>query len=184
VGLETLQDVGKILAAGGVGVALAAGIRDLNLLLPAGLFAAFADFVVVNFGTVKHALSPSNPKGQALVKAVSAQVPPVHPALPPLTIGPADFLFLGLFLACAHRFDMGLARNARILTAVLAVSLLVVLFVGLPVPALAPMSVAFVAANWRRFKLTREELVSTAAVLILIGGLFVAYFIFIYPGKR
>src|SRR5688572_31144170 len=63
-----------------------------------------------------------------------------------------------------------LRRNAGILTAVLAVSLVLVFLVG-PIPALAPMSIAFVAVNWREFKLTKEEIVSTAAVLVLAGGL-------------
>ena len=173
-------DVGKILAAAGVGIALAAGIREPNILVPAGVFAAFADLVVVHFGTVKHALS--HPRGQALVAAVSAAVPSVHARLPALTIGPADFLFLGIFLACAERFGMGLRRNAWILTAVLAVSLLAVPLLG-PVPALAPMSAAFVAANWRRFLLTRQELASTVVVLVLAGALFAGYFLFMFPGR-
>lgn len=177
--LSSVQDLGKIVAAAGAGMALAASIREPNLLLPAGLFAAFADFVVVHFGTVKHALSPTNAKGQALVNAVSAQVPALHPSLPTLTIGPADFLFLGIFLACAGRFELGLARNGVLLTVVLAWSLLLVPVIG-PIPALAPMSLAFVAANWRRFQLTRDEVVSTAVVLGLVGALFAGYFLFVY----
>jgi hypothetical protein len=175
------QDVGKILAAAGVGIALAAGIREPNILVPAGVFAAFADLVVVNFGTVKHALSTE--RGQAMVAAVSAAVPSVSARLPALTIGPADFLFLGIFLACAARFGMGVRRNVLILSVVLAVSLLAVPFLG-PVPALAPMSAAFVAANWRRFLLTRGELASTAVVLVLAGGLFLGYFLFMFPGRK
>jgi hypothetical protein len=176
-----LQDVGKIVAAAGVGVALAAAIREPNILLPAGLFAAFADFVVVNFGTVKHALS--SPKGQALVQSVSAKIPSVHPRLPELTVGPADFLFLGIFLACAARFDMGLERTARVLAIVLAVSLVLVLLVG-PVPALAPMSVAFIAANWKKFRLTKEEILGSVLVLVLMGGLFLGYFLVVYRRGR
>ncbi len=172
------QDAGKVLAAAGVGMALAAALREPNILLPAGVFAAFADFVVVRFGTVKHALSTE--KGQAMVQAVSAKVPSLHPALPSLTIGPADFLFLGIFLACAARFEMGLRRNAWVLTGVLAASLLAVPLVG-ALPALAPMSAAFVAVNWRRFRLTREELAATGLVLLLAGGLFLGYFLFLFP---
>ncbi len=177
----TLQDSGMILAASAAGLALAAALREPNILLPAGAFAAFADFVVVNFGTVKHALS--TPKGQALVQSVSAKVPAVHPALPTLTIGPADFLFLGIFLACAARFEMGLARNAWALSAVLAVSLLAVLLFGINMPALAPMALTFVALNWRKFRLTRDEILGTVIVLLLAGGLFFGYFALLY-GKR
>lgn len=180
-GVDAVQDVGKILAAAGAGVALAAGIREPNILLPAGLFAAFADFVVVTMGTVKHALS--NPKGQALVQSVSAKVPTVHPALPALTIGPADFMFLGIFLACAVRFDMDVRRTALTLAGVLTLSLLLVPFVS-ALPALAPMSVAFVAVNWRRFRLTRDEILGSLLVLALMGGLFFVYFRFLFGAKH
>jgi hypothetical protein len=179
-----LQDLGKILAAVGVGIALAAALKEPNILLPAGLFAAFADFVVVKFGTVKHALSTA--KGQALIQSVSARVPAIHPGLgSALTIGPADFLFLGVFLACAARFGLGLARNAVVLTVFLAGSLLVVQLPGVgALPALAPMSLAFIGANWRQFKLTRQELLSTGVVLVLMGGLFLGYFLFLFPAKK
>lgn len=178
----TIQDLGKVLAAGGLGIALGAAIREPNILVPAGVFAAFADFVVVNFGTVHKALQSQ--KGQAVVAAVSAKVPAVHPRLVPLTIGPADFLFLGIFLACAVKFGMGLRRNAAVLALVLAASLVVIQMDLLgAVPALAPMSVTFVALNWRKFRLTREEIVSTAVVVVLAGALFLGYFLFLFPKK-
>ena len=178
----TLQDMGKVVLASAAGMALARGIREPNILLPAGLFAAFADFVVVNFGTVKQALS--TPRGQAMIQAVSAKAPSVHPALGAgLTIGPADFLFLGLFLACAERFEMGLVRNAWVLAAVLAMSLALVPLLH-AIPALAPMSAAFVVLNWRRFRLTREEVAGSVLVLAVMGGLFAAYFLFLYPRGR
>lgn len=173
--LATAMDLGKILAAGGVGMALAAALKEPNILLPAGLFAAFADFVVVTIGTVKQAQATE--KGQKLLEAVSAKAPAVHPRLPTLTIGPADFLFLGVFLACALRFDLGLRRNAIALSVVLAASLLLVSLADISVPALAPMSLTFIALNWRKFKLTKQEIISTLVVLGLVGALFVGYFV-------
>jgi hypothetical protein len=176
-----LQDVGKIVAASGAGIALAAALREPNILVPAGAFAAFADFVVVKFGTVKHALSTE--KGQALVQSVSAQVPSVHASMPALSIGPADFLFLGIFLACAARFDLGLRRNAWALGIVLALSLAAVPLLS-AVPALAPMAVTFLAVNWRRFRLSREELLGSVLVLLVTGALFLGYFLLVFPGRR
>ncbi len=181
--LATASDLGKIVAAGGVGLALAGLLRDRNILVPAGLFAAVADFVVVNFGTVKQALNPANQKSHAVLQAVSAKVPSIHPKLGAgATVGPADFLFLGIFLACAHRFGMNVTRTAWVLTAVLGISLIVAQ-AGWPVPALAPMSLAFLAVNWREFRLTRDEWIGTVAVVLVAGGLFASYFIFAF-GKR
>lgn len=176
----TLQDVGKVLAAGGLGAALGRLIREPNILAPAGVFAAFADFVVVNFGTVHRALQTE--KGQAMVAAVSASIPAIHPRLTTLTIGPADFLFLGLFLVCAARFQMGLRKNVVLLSVVLAVSLVAVQAdVIKAMPALAPMSLAFVIANLRCFRLSRQEVISTFVVIVLAGGLFLGYFLFLFP---
>jgi len=175
-----LQDVGKVLAAGGIGAALGMLIREPNILAPAGVFAAFADFVVVNFGTVHRALQTA--KGQAMVAAVSASVPAIHPRLIPLSIGPADFLFLGLFLMCAVRFEMGLRKNGVLLAVVLAASLLAIQAdVVKAMPALAPMSIAFVIANWRHFRLSRQEVISTFVVIGLAGALFLGYFLFLFP---
>jgi hypothetical protein len=173
--LATLMDLGKILAAGGIGMALAAALKEPNILLPAGLFAAFADFVVVTIGTVKQAQSTE--KGQKLIEAVSAKAPAVHPKLATLTVGPADFLFLGVFLACVLRFDLGLRRNAIAMAIVLAASLALVAFTPISIPALAPMSLTFIALNWRKFKLSKQEIVSTFVVLGLVGALFVGYFV-------
>jgi hypothetical protein len=172
-----LADLGKIVAASGVGMTLATALRDPNLLLPAGAFAAFADFVVVRWGTVHRALQPG--KGQKVLQAVSAHIPSVHPGLPHLTIGPADFLFLGILLACAARFRFGLERNAWVLALVLAVSLLLVPYLQ-AIPALAPMCIAFLALNWRKMSLTKQEVVSTLVVLGVVGALFYGYFAFIF----
>jgi len=168
------RDAGKIVAAGCLGLALAAGVREPNILFPAGLFAAFADVVVVRFGTVQHALSTE--QGQAVLRAVSADVPSMQAGLPPLTIGPADFLFLGAFLACAARFDMDLRRTAWVMAVVLAASLLLVPVVG-AVPALAPMTLAFLVVNFRSFRLSSQELWGSLVVLVAAGGLFLAYFL-------
>jgi hypothetical protein len=179
--MSGLQDGAMILAVASVGAALATLLREPNILVPAGIFAAFADFVVVNFGTVHKALSTQ--KGQAVVQAVSAKLPSVGQGIPPLTVGPADFLFLGFFLCCAERFGWSVTGNARALTLVLAISLILVPIVG-AVPALAPMSITFMAYNWRRFRLSREELIGSAAVLGVTGALFLGYFLFIFPHRR
>ena len=39
------------------------------------------------------------------------------------------------------------------------------------------MSLAFVAVNWRSFRLNREELIGSLVVLVLAGGLFLGYFL-------
>lgn len=174
-GTGVVSDIGKILLASAAGIGLARLLREPNILLPAMLFAAFADFVVVNFGTVHQALRPENVRGQELVRAVSAEVPRLHTALPVLTIGPADFLFLGLLLGCAVRFALAPRATAWTFVLVLVVSLVAVPVIG-PVPALAPMALAFLVVNWRGLRLSRQEIAASIAVLAGAGALFFAFF--------
>ena len=179
--LSPVRDLGMIVTVAGFGILMASRLKELNILVPIGMFATFADFVVVHYGTVHRALSTT--KGQQMLQSVSAKVPSVHPGIPLLTIGPADFLFLGVFLACADRFGLGVRRNALWFTVILTLSLLLVAITGWPVPALAPMSLTLLALNWRRFRLTRDEWISTGAVLVLIGALFLGYFLFAFPRR-
>src|SRR5205823_13989586 len=85
---ETFGDVGRICLGAGIGGGAALLIRDRNILLPAGVFAAFADCFMVRFGTVHHALQSA--RGMKVISAMSAHVPAVHKSLPAVTIGMAD----------------------------------------------------------------------------------------------
>jgi hypothetical protein len=165
----------RILAAVGLGTMFACAIRERNILLPAAVFAAFADYFMVRYGTVHVALKTE--AGQQVVRAMSAEVPRLHASLPVLTIGMADFVFLAFFFACVYRFELNLKATYAALFVLLTASLLFVSRVG-PIPALAPMALAFVAVNFRRFKLSRTELqaMTTAAVIVLILALSFIWF--------
>jgi hypothetical protein len=171
--LLNVEEVCRILAAAGVGVLLASVIHERNILLPAAVFAAFADYAVVHlpFGTVNRALQTET--GRHFVHSMSAKMPTIQ-GLPMLTIGMADFLFLTFFIACILRFDLYLKGTLIAWFFLLTLSLLLALAV--PVPALAPMALGFVAVNFRRFKLSPSEMQAMVAaaiiVLVLALGLF------------
>lgn len=168
--LHTGDELFRIVAALGLGVLLANALREPNILLPAAVFAAFADYFMVHFGTVHHALKSEG--GQQLVHAVSAKVPTL-PGLPALTVGPADFVFMAFFFACVYRFDLHLMRTFWALFVLVSLSLAFVALRSAPIPALAPMALAFVGANFRRFKLSRPELqaMGAAAAIVLVVAL-------------
>jgi hypothetical protein len=164
------EELFRILATLGLGVLLASALREPNILLPAAVFAAFADYFMVNFGTVHHTMKTE--AGQQLVQAVSAKVPTVA-GLPVLTVGPADFVFMAFFFACVYRFDLHRQRTFWSLFVLLTLGLCFVVLLSAPIPALAPMALAFVGANFRRFKLSRSELqaMGTAAAIVLVAAL-------------
>jgi hypothetical protein len=165
-----------VLGAVGFGILLASAIPDRNILLPAAVFAAFADFIVVRYApsTVHWALN-SGAKGQQALNAMSAHVPALHPGLPVLTIGFLDFFFLSIFFACVHRFHLRLGATFLALLVFVTLSLWFVPLTGAAIPGLVPIALAFVLANFRCFKLSREELqaMGAAAAIVLIAALFI-----------
>jgi hypothetical protein len=173
VALYGARELCFVLAAAGFGILLASAIRDRNILLPAAVFAAFADFIVVRYAGAVHWALTSGARGQKALNAMSAHVPALHPGLPVLTIGFDDFLFLSIFFACVHRFQLRLKATFLAFFLLLTLSLWFVPLTGAAIPGLVPMALAFVLANFRCFKLSREELQAmvAAAAIVLIATL-------------
>jgi hypothetical protein len=175
-GLSAAREVYFIVAAVGLGVLLANAIRERNILLPAAVFAAFADYFMVHYGTV-HAQLNRGAAGQKVISAMSAHVPRLHHHLPVLTVGMADFVFLAFFFACVFRFDLNLGGTFVALFILLTLSLFFVALVG-PIPALAPMALGFVVVNFRRFRLSKSEMqaMGAAGALVLFLALAAIFF--------
>jgi hypothetical protein len=162
-------------AAALAGAAIGRVIRHPNTLLAGAGFAVFFDIVVVTMGTVAVLLrnAPHVIAGASVGGGVAPVVPPApgRPLPPPplswVTIGPADVLFLALFLAAVTR--LGLSERATLawMYGLLAAALVLVELQGWPVPALAPMGVAVLLANARHARFTRDE-----KVALVYGGAF------------
>lgn len=176
--LSQMLDLSRAVAATGIGALVAAFIRDRNILLPAAVFAAFADYLMVNYGTVHVALRSE--KGQQVVSAMSSHAPTVrvgNMAIPALSVGMADIVFIAFFVACVLRFGMNLRGTLVAFAVMLTAALLFVSITGAAVPALGPMALAFVAVNFRYFRLSRSELqamgIAFAVVALVTTGFFV-----------
>src|SRR5262249_35898844 len=66
--LSTARELYFVIAAVGLGILLANAIRERNILLPAAVFAAFADYFMVHYGTVHVQLSRGG-AGQKVINA-------------------------------------------------------------------------------------------------------------------
>lgn len=156
-----------MLAAGSVGYAVSLRIKDRNMLVPVVMFAAYIDFWTVTRGPVSAVLE----KAPQVAEAVSAPIPQVGAGafVPVSYIGPGDFLFMTLVFAVIHRLDMGSRRNYWWMFGAMTVGMLSVL-AGLidTLPALVVLAVAVVAANWRGFRLSRQEAVAIGVVAVLL----------------
>ena len=146
--------------------------RHPNTLLAGAGFACFFDIVVVTMGTVAQLMKQS---GGSLIASASigagtaaASGAPAFPGMrlhgpqpiPPLcsvTIGPADVLFIALFLGTVIELRLNRRGTFLWMFGLLWAALALVQTTGLPVPALAPMGIAVLIANVRYANFTREE---------------------------
>jgi len=156
-----------MLAASSIGYLVSLRIRDKNLLLPVVIFAAFTDFWTVTVGpvasVVKHA--------PEIVSAVSAPIPKAGTGafMPSVMMGMGDPLFMALVFAAVHRLGMNSRRNFIFVTTMMTVAMVLVMLGVVPyLPALAALAIAVIAGNWREFKLSRQEKISTGIVALVL----------------
>lgn len=158
-------------AAISLGYLVSLRVKDRNLLLPIVMFAAYIDFWTVTRGPVSHMMK----KAPEVVNAVSTPIPHAGAGafMPATMIGPGDFIFMALVFAVVHRFAMRPSRNYWFVFGAMTIGMLAVSIGLLPMlPALTVLAIAVVGANWRSFKLSREEKISTAVVgLLLLASL-------------
>ena len=156
-------------------------LRHPNTLLAGAGFAVFFDIVVVTMGTVAVLLQRAP---QTIAAASVGGGAPTHPLARPLppplslvTIGPADVLFLGIFLGGIVQLKLSERATLGTVFAALLLALAWVQITGLPVPALAPMGAAVLLANFRHAAFTRAEkiaLVYGGALALVLAVIMVA----------
>ena len=172
-GIAQLARIGWPMA---LGFLVAGLVKDRNLIPPIAIVLATVDILAVfaPVGTVKIAMH--NEKIRPIFDAVAIQVPKVGTALPVAQMGPADFLFLGMFFYAIFKFGMRAKETLYWVAPALAIYLAIVVFwgdkklFGLPLgalPALVPIGVAVVVANRDQFSMTKQEKAMTFGVLAL-----------------
>lgn len=167
-----------------VGAAIGRIVNHPNTLIAAAGFAAFFDMVVVFLGPVAKLMESNSPLIQAVSVGAGSAVAPATGGfgrairvLSAVTIGPADVLFLAIFLSSVallwrrHEFRLPTERaTIAWMFGLLMLALVLVEFGVRAVPALAPMGLAVIAANIRHCDFTPREKRD-----LLIGGAFAAF---------
>ena len=164
------------------GILLSRIIREPNVLLPVALVAMPIDYLgaMTPIGFTQNAVA-NNPK---MVQALSVPVPAVggggaHGGIHPIAfIGPGDALFMAFFFAVALRLGLNVRGTFWWMYGLLTLTMLVVLFTGIPIAALIPMGLAVLIANGRAFKLKREEVFATLYAVILILALVGGFYLY------
>jgi hypothetical protein len=178
--VDSMGQAGLITWCLGVGGLLSASLRDKNMLVPIAIFLALFDIWLV--------FVPEGPVGQ-IARGTQVNLAKIAYHIPAVAtqssggfarnlayIGPADFLFLGMFFVALFKFKLRTKETARAMVPALALYLLVVLiFPGVHVgpitlgalPALLPIGAVVLGVNWREFKMIQEEVITTVVLVVL-----------------
>ncbi|MCC6485350.1 MAG: hypothetical protein IT209_10940 [Armatimonadetes bacterium] len=157
-----------LLGAAFLGSVVSVVFRDRNILLPIALIAPLIDYWTVRFGPVSQAI-----QGRPEILGKLSVVMPHATALKPLAlIGAGDFLFMSMFLTAAQRLKMSPGLTAWLWVPLISAAMVAVVFwdaVGqLGMPGLVVISLGFLIANFRHFKLTRVEMATTAGLTVVV----------------
>jgi len=162
---QPLQSLAVLYTAALLGCVVSAIFREPNVLLPVALLAPIIDYWTVKFGPVSHAIvSPRD-----ILPVVSVTIPGAHALKPLALMGAGDFLFMAMFLAAAERLKMQPDRTVWLFIPLVAITMILVLWVDAigrtGMPGLVVISLGFLIANWRCFRLTRGEIVITSVIV-------------------
>jgi hypothetical protein len=185
VAVETvlgISDTLMVLATSMLGLAVSHIIREPNILAPAALFAALADFAVVSLWIPRVMEVAPQALSTVAVHVPQVGAKPTPTGLRPIgIIGPADFVFLAFYFACVWRF--GMAAQATYIWMVIAlagymffqnvVGSLTPRFMDAVdmLPGLVPMAVVLLVVNRKYFRFSREEKRAMAVVALLMVGI-------------
>jgi hypothetical protein len=177
-----ISDTLMVLAASMLGLAVSHIIREPNILAPAALFAALADFAVVSLWIPRVMEVAPQALSTVAVHVPQIGAKPTPTGLRPISIiGPADFVFLAFYFACVWRF--GMAAQATYIWMVIAlagymffqnvVGSLTPRFMDAVdmLPGLVPMAVVLLIVNRKYFRFSREEKRAMAVVALLVVGI-------------
>ena len=166
-----------------LGILLSPIIREPNVLLPVALVAMPIDYLgaMTSIGFTNRMVA----QHPDFVKHVSVPVPGVGSAthyggLAPIGfIGPGDVLFVAFFFAVVLRLNMNVRGTFWAIYGLLTATMLFVLSPwGFNIAALVPMGLAVLLANFRYFKLKREEVFATLYAAILILALVTGFYFY------
>lgn len=174
---DAAAQTGLLIWCLGLGSLVAQAIKDKNLLLPIAIFlAGFDAFLILTPTSLPRQIMATRPE---VFEAVAAKVPGV--GVGSLAhVGPADFFFLAMFFVAVHHFKMRTRATLFGLIGALVLYLALVVFFGSislgPVslsalPALVPIGIVVLVANWGEFQMKGEEKLATAIVAVVAVGL-------------
>ena len=171
----------------GLGALLASILKDRNLLIPVSIFLAGFDIylVVTPLGGTHLALQSQTIREVFKTVAYSVPAPTATPTGGKVQelafMGPADFLFMGMFFVALFRFNLRTRATLYCLIPAVLVAIGLAFKFGSAMPMMVPIGLTVLLVNLPEFKMTTEEKISTLVVLGLVAAAILgSYFL----GKR
>ncbi|MDQ2986750.1 MAG: hypothetical protein M3R13_08505 [Armatimonadota bacterium] len=182
-GLDGIVQISRFGWPAALGFVISGLIKDRNLLLPIAMVLATVDLLAVfaPAGTVNQGLQ--SPTIRPIFDALAYQVPEAGTAQPLAQMGPADPLFIAMFLYAIRKFGMKFRRTLLWLIPALAAYLGIVLIFGSAtifgfslgaLPALVPVAFVVAIVNAREFRMSKQEIAMTVVVAAVCVGLVAA----------
>lgn len=177
-----VSDTLMVLAASMLGHAVSHIIREPNILAPAALFAALADFAVVSLWIPRVMQAAPHALSAVAIHVPQVGAKPTPTGLRPIgIIGPADFVFLAFYFACVWRFNMAARATYIWMVVALAGYMFFQNVVGSltprfmdavdMLPGLVPMAVVLLLVNRKYFRFSLEEKRAMVIVALLVVGI-------------
>lgn len=184
-----LPDLCVVALAAGLGVQLSRLLRAPNLILPVAVVLAMTDiWTVMLNGPVQRIMQSQTETAQRITTAMMVGLPPKElqtGAAPMAGAGFADFLFVAFFVAAVTRFapaDALFRATVKWVVGVLALYMLIVMFSGLALPAMAPIAVTVIILHRRLFTYTRAEVFAMIYALLLLAAVIGGMWMLSRPG--
>jgi hypothetical protein len=152
----------QLAMAAGIGLWIAEGIDDITHLIPVALVATIADIWSVSAGTTAKIVVSSS------INFFLLRFPVLGNNSIPFLIGLTDFLFFAIFFQAAVRYKLGALKNAILLILSFFIAIITALYSNTGLPVLPFMAVLFIAGNFSRLELKKEELKQVLLFVIVI----------------
>lgn len=158
----------------GLGALLASILKDKNLLIPVSIFLAGFDIflVITPLGATHLALQTKAFSEVFKSAAYSVPAPAANPTEGQATVlaymGPADFLFMGMFFVSLFKFNLRTRQTLYWLIPAVLVAIALAFLFKSAAPMMAPIGLTVLLVNLPEFKMNKEEIMSTALVVILL----------------
>lgn len=150
----------------GIGLWIGKGIDEVSHLIPVAIVATIADIWSVSAGATAQIVVSS------AINYFLLRFPVPGSGSIPYLIGLTDFLFFAIFYQAAIKFELGARKNAIILGCSFMPAIGGALFFQTGLPVLPFMAVFFVAGNFSKLKLNKEDIKLIAAFILVILTIF------------